>query len=125
MTSKLFSIAALLLLSFGAQPASSEEIPGSQFGYGNWSGAGYTYNDTGTFSHCVVSAAYASGDTLFLSVTDGATVVIGISNPSFRFKPGFTFPGMVEIDRRARFAARITAGDGDSVNWKSIASKTR
>lgn len=115
MTSKLRSIVALLLLCLGVQTASAEEIPGSGFGYGNWSGAGYTYNDTGTFSHCVVSAAYASGDTLFLSVTDGATVVIGISNPAFRFEPGFSFPGIVEIDRRARFAARITAGDGDFV----------
>lgn len=103
----LHQLLAALFFAVNASPAPAEQIAGSRFVFGNWSGAAYTNDDTGRFSQCIVSADYKSGDTLFLSVTDAATVVIGVSNPSFRFNSTDTFPVEVRIDSRAPFFARL------------------
>lgn len=98
-----------------APSVSAEIIRGTSFGYGNWEGAAYTNDQTGAFSHCVVSARYRSGDTLFLSVTEGATVVIGVSNPALRLREGESFPVVIRIDSRRPFVARANAIGGDFV----------
>lgn len=111
---------ALLLSTFLVVPTmladhvSAGEISGTEFAHGAWEGLGYFNDETGKFSHCVVSAVFNSGDTLYLSVTNGATVVVGFSNPAFRFGEGESFPVSVHVDRRSPFYARATAVDGST-----------
>ena len=81
--------------------AAAETIQGSDFGYGNWRGSAYSFDDTGTFSHCVVSASFNSGDRLYLSVNADATVSVGVESPGLKLQTGDTIPVTLRIDRRA------------------------
>lgn len=90
--------------------ASADEIPGTRIYYGNWSGAAYTFDD-GSFSHCVVSAAYNHGNTLFFSVNIDATVSVGVASPNEIFTPNQEFPVALYVDRRAPFYGNATAVD--------------
>lgn len=85
------------------------DIPGSSFSSGNWVGAAYTDDQTGQFSHCVISAGYRSGDQLFFSVNRDASVGVGVANPSLGLQPGTTFPVALFVDRRAPFYGTATA----------------
>lgn len=96
-------------LAFTASPASAEYIAGSEIGFGNWHGAAYTFDETGRFSHCAVSAPYLSGDTLYLSVNQNATVTVGIESPGLNMTPGQEIPVTLYIDRRAPFYGRAYA----------------
>lgn len=95
------------------QPANSAEIPGSSFGYGNWSGAGYTFEGSSEFSHCAISASYLSGDYLFFSVNSSGEVGVGIQSPSLNVTVGKTFPVTLYVDRRPPFYATAEAIDTD------------
>ncbi len=103
--------AALMLLS---SAAFSEEISGTNYSYGNWIGAAYTFTGTNDFSHCVVSAPFLSGDTLFLTVNRNATVSIGVQSPALDLVAGQTFPVTLVVDRRAPIYATATAVDSKS-----------
>ncbi len=46
---------------------------------------------------------------MYLSVTKGATVVIGVGNPAFRFSQGESFPATIFVDGRPPFHARASA----------------
>lgn len=105
---KLFAFFVLL-----ASPALAEYIPGSDIRRGNWNGAAYTYNETGKFSHCVVSASYVSGDTLYLSVNQDATVTVGVQSPALRMQQGQEIPVTLYIDRRPPFYGRAFAVNSD------------
>lgn len=96
-------------LALAASPASAEYIAGSEIGFGNWHGAAYTFDETGRFSHCAVSASYLSGDTLYLSVNENATVTVGIESPGLNMVPGQEVPVTLYIDRRAPFYGRAYA----------------
>lgn len=94
-----------------ATSASAEFIPGSDILVGNWSGGAYTYDDTGAFSHCVVSAPYVSGDTLLLSVNENASVTVGVVSPVLKLQPGQEIPVSLFIDNRAPFYGSAIAQD--------------
>lgn len=98
-----------LLSALFVLPAWAEVIPGSDYGYGNWNGAAYTASDSGAFSHCVVSAGYVSGDTLYLSVNSNASVTIGVESPTLRLAEGQEIPVTVRIDRRQPFYGKAVA----------------
>jgi hypothetical protein len=70
--------------------ALAEEIPGSQFEAGNWSGAGHT-DDRGGFSHCAVSVGYVNGQTVWIGLYPNDTLSILFSQPEVRFQPGQKF----------------------------------
>lgn len=100
---------ALFALSFFMSHAAwGDEIPGTGIVYGNWSGAAYTFDD-GTFSHCVVSAVFNHGNTLFFSVNEDATVTVGVSSPTDIFTPNQEFPVALFVDRRAPFYGNAVA----------------
>lgn len=101
----------LASLVLAAAPAYAEYIPGSDIRVGNWAGAGYTYDETGRFSHCVVSASYLSGDTLYLSVNEDASVTVGVESPGLTMTVGQEIPVALYIDRRAPFYGRAYAVD--------------
>lgn len=100
-------------LTIFAGPVAAEYIPGSDIKVGNWNGAGYTYDTTGSFSHCVVSAPYLSGDSLYLSVNGDATVTVGVVSPNLKMQPGQEFPVSLYIDRRAPFYGQAVAQSSD------------
>lgn len=104
------ALLACLLVVFSPAASFAEEIPGSQIYHGNWSGAGYTFDD-GTFSHCVVSAEYVHGNTLLFSVNIDATVNVGVISPTETFTPQQTFPVALFVDRRQPFFGNATAID--------------
>jgi|GEM_PF-2235053 len=92
-----------------ASPAHAELIPGSDFSYKNWSGAAYTAEDTGAFSHCAVSASYVSGDELLMSVNADATVTVGVISATWRMTPGQSLSAKLTVDRRAPFFGTANA----------------
>lgn len=101
---------ALLAAVFAPALATAQEIPGTFISYGNWSGAGYTFDD-GTFSHCVVSAQYVHGNSLFFSVNVDATINVGVATPQETFAVGQQFPVVLYVDRRQPFYGTATATD--------------
>lgn len=98
---------------FFASVANAEYIPQSDIKVGNWNGACYTSDETGSFSHCVVSAEYVSGDTLLLSVNGNATVTVGVVSPGLGLKEGQEIPVALYVDRRRPFYGRAIALDTD------------
>lgn len=86
MRALAFSILTLLPLT----PALAQEIPGSVFESGNWTGA--AHNDTlGAFSHCAVSVGYTNGETLWIGLYPNDTVSILLSHPQVFFQTGTQF----------------------------------
>lgn len=66
-----------------ATVAQCEEIIGSEFFSGAWSGAAYTYDETGKWSHCAILASYEhNGFDVIFSLDDSYDFGIGLSNPT-------------------------------------------
>lgn len=105
------SLAVLLGLNLVAVAAHAEFIQGSDIQYGNWSGGAYSYDDTGDFSHCAVSAEYLSGDTLIFTVNSDVSVSVAVVSPGLNLTEGQTFPVTLYVDRRRPFNATATALD--------------
>lgn len=91
----------------------AKEIQGSYFSYGNWIGAAYTNDQTGSFSHCAVTAEYVTGDTLIFSLDRSGAVGVGVSSPELNLQPGTRFPVSVEVDNRRSFTADAVAKSSD------------
>ena len=91
----------------------AELIRGSQISFGNWSGGAYTNDASGAFTHCVVSAAYKSGDTLLFSLTREGEVGVGVTSPNLNLNPGSQFPVALYVDRQQPFYGTATASDVD------------
>ena len=89
--------------------AQAEVIQGSDFSHQNWSGAAYTFEGTGQFSHCAVSAGYVSGDELLMSVNADATVTVGVVSATWRMTPGQSLDARLTVDRRAPFFGTANA----------------
>ncbi|MBD3765470.1 MAG: hypothetical protein IE927_12280 [Rhodobacterales bacterium] len=104
----MFRLAVLLALT-AALPARAEYIPGSDFAFGNWEGAAYTFDETGRFSHCAISASFVSGDILHFSVNAQVSVSIGIESAGWGLTPGETFAITASIDRRRSFRGTAEA----------------
>lgn len=104
---------ALMALLSVCGIAEAEQIPGSEFAVGNWSGGAYTLADTGGFSHCAVSAPYLSGDTLIFTVNRDVTVSVAVVSPTFRLVAGQTFPVALRVDSRAPYYVQAQAVDSD------------
>jgi len=79
-------------------PVAAEQIAGSDFSSGNWSGAAYTF-ETGEFSHCVIAAPYVRGETLFFSMTSDGHIVIGVTNPTWNMQVGEEIDVGIYVDK--------------------------
>jgi hypothetical protein len=86
---RLLALAAVMALS-PLTPALAEEIPGTQFTAGYWSGAAHTDN-SGAFSHCAVSVGYTSGETLWFGLYPNDTIAILLTHPNVKFRTGEQF----------------------------------
>ena len=91
-----------LLLSFLLVATSpiAREISGSQYNSGNWSGAAYTFEETGKWSHCVITGKYRSGYDLSFSLTDSYEVGVFLSHTKIPvFKGVDEFEIRTKVDR--------------------------
>jgi hypothetical protein len=89
---------AALLVSTPLTSALAEQIPGSQFQSGYWSGAAYTDNATGDFIYCDVSVAYTNGEVLWLALYDNDLLAVLLSHPQVRYRPGETFDAWLMLE---------------------------
>jgi hypothetical protein len=85
-----FVLAACLAATTALTPALAEEIPGSQFEAGNWTGAAHT-DERGEFSYCAVSVGYTNNETLWIGLYPNDTLSILLSHPDVLFRPGEQF----------------------------------
>lgn len=86
MRALAFSFLTVLSLT----PALAQEIPGTAFDAGNWSGAANT-DDRGNFAYCSVSVGYTNGETLWIGLYPNDTISILLSHPDVRFRGGEQF----------------------------------
>lgn len=93
--------------------AAAQDIPGSYFAYGNWSGEAYLDSQTGAFSHCAVSASYLSGDMLIFSISRDGVIGVGVASPTLNLQPGSSFPVSIVVDRRRPYFGTAVALDND------------
>jgi len=87
----------------------SQDIQGSFFSNGNWSGGAYINNETGAFSHCAVSASYISGDTLIFSLGRDGVIGVGVASSALNLEPGARFPVSIMVDRRRPYYGTAVA----------------
>ena len=91
-----FSITLISVL-FLASGSLARQIQGSAYNSGNWSGAAYTFDDSGAWSHCVITGSFRNGWDLMFSLTDSYQVGVFLSN---RERPVFGGQDKFEIKLR-------------------------
>lgn len=94
---RLSSCAATLLALFMPCVAMAQEIPGTAFSSGYWSGAAQTDN-RGVFSHCSVSVGYVNGEVLWMGLYTDDTLAVLLSHPDVRYRPGDTFDSWLMLE---------------------------
>jgi hypothetical protein len=92
---------AFAVASLATSPSEAKGPYGS-IKVGNWSGGAYT-NDSGQFSHCVASASYLSGISLFVVVNSQFNWSLGFSHNNWRLQQGDSFPIALTFDGQAPF----------------------
>ena len=102
-------LVAIVIAFSGSVVAQGKEIRGSRLSFQNWQGAAYTNDITGQFSHCVVSASFLSGDTLFFSVTREGSFAVAVSSSNLDLEVGEQFEVAMYVDRRKPFFGTATA----------------
>ena len=98
--------AAVPLIS---NPAQAEYIPGSRMTVAGWDISAYTYDATGKFSHCAMSAPYKSGITMYFSVSGNYTWRVGWSHASWQFNKGQEVDISVYVDDVGPYNLRAVA----------------
>jgi len=81
----LCAASALAVLSFSA-PAQAQQLPGSSFKVGSWSGGAYK-GDHPRFSHCAASASYAHGVNLLFMVNRDYQWAVAFLSEQFNLEP--------------------------------------
>ena len=92
----IFSLALIFSTS-----ALADKIRGSDIRIVGWSGAAYTNDKTGQFSHCAISADYRSGITLFFAISNNYSWRVGWSHKDWH----------LQKDQKVRLALYIDGGD--------------
>jgi hypothetical protein len=87
-----------LLAATSLGPAFSEQISGSNFESGNWFGAAYTDNSTGSFLYCDVSVSYTTGEVVWLALYNNDMLAVLLTHPDVRFKTGQTFDAWLMLE---------------------------
>ena len=94
-----------------AAPVQAAASPRTPIKVGNWTGGAYV-NDSGSFTHCAVSASYVGGTNLHVSVNRQMQWIMGFSNSNWKLKPGSLLPiklvfqghGFVDLQAEVRTA---------------------
>jgi len=128
-----FATFAAALLA--ANAAIAQEIPGSQFTSGFWSGAAQN-GPNGAFLLCHVSTGYTGGETVWLSLYNDDIVTVLVAKPGVRFTPGqpFQVQLMTEVGLPTNgageavdqdYAGMSLTGIDSSIEWLSQGSYLR
>ncbi|MGD1038204.1 MAG: hypothetical protein ABR878_13715 [Roseiarcus sp.] len=70
---------------------------------GNWHGGSYTFDATGQFSHCAISASYTSGIIFFVAVSNDYTWRLGFSHPTWNLNIGSNIPVDLTFDGKGPY----------------------
>ena len=108
---RVLALAGLVALS-PLSMALAEEIPGSQYESGFWSGAGHT-DDQGGFSHCAVSVGFTNGETLWFGLYPDDTISILLAHPQVKFRPGEQFDILLMMETGLPWEGKGEAWDQD------------
>ncbi len=92
------ALAFSTLLAIFAAPAQAEQIPGTDFETGYWTGAAYTEDATGKFLYCDVSVSYTNGETLWLGLYRNDTLAVLLTHPEVRYRTGETFDAWLMLE---------------------------
>ncbi len=104
-------VATCAVMIATAVSAMADEIAGSGFSSGKWSGGAYT--DQGAFSHCAMATDYQSGIRLHFAIDKTYHWRLGMSHPEWAMTPGESIPITYEVDRSGANAsdARVISKD--------------
>jgi len=94
--------AALVPMAIGAGPYGTIRV-------GAWTGGAYTDDNTGAFSHCAATSAYASGVSLVVGLNTANAWLLGFASPSFRYKTGDSLAIDVTFDGQSQARLFATA----------------
>ncbi len=83
----VLSASCLALPLLAAAPALAEDIQGSGFTSGNWSGAAWA-DEAGKFVDCYFGVSYTSGEALSISLAPDDTLTVYMTGPGAQFQPG-------------------------------------
>ena len=80
---------------------------------GNWHGGSYTFDATGQFSHCAVSAQYSSGLIFSVAVSNNYTWRLGFTDPTWALNVGSNIPVDLTFDGKGPYHlyARVQASN--------------
>jgi len=92
-----FMALCAIMLAAGSEPAAARG-PINPIRIGNWVGGSFTNDQTGQFSHCVVTAHYGSGVDMHVSVTAGGEWLLGFSHPNWSLIVGKSMPVDLTFD---------------------------
>lgn len=86
-----------LLIALLAAPAGAQDLPGTEFTFGLWHGAGQA-DAAGRFSHCYATLSFASGDQLWVNVTRDDLVEVIFSFAGQSYTTGQTFQASLMLE---------------------------
>src|ERR1700722_707070 len=95
----VFTGLALLLAATNA----SARGPYGSLAVAGWTGGAYTDDKTGEFSNCIASAAYKSGITFGVLVSNKYDWVLAFSHSNWTLSKGQKFPIVLSFDGRNTF----------------------
>lgn len=96
----LYALSIALLLGGAAGPARAA----AQWSVGGWKGNSYV-DRAGAFSHCIVSATYYSGITLYFLLFRNRDLFIGMAAPDWSLSPHSPYTMTLVIDGRTILSA--------------------
>ena len=94
--------AALIPMAIGAGPYGTIRV-------GAWMGGAYTDDNTGAFSHCATTSAYASGVSLVVGLNTANAWLLGFASPAFHYKTGDSLAIDVTFDGQSQARLFATA----------------
>jgi S1-C subfamily serine protease len=94
--------AALVPVAIGAGPYGTIRV-------GAWMGGAYTDDNTGAFSHCAATSAYASGVSLVVGLNTANAWLLGFASPAFHYKTGDSLAIDVTFDGQSQARLFATA----------------
>jgi S1-C subfamily serine protease len=94
--------AALVPMAIGAGPYGTIRV-------GAWMGGAYTDDNSGVFSHCAATSAYASGVSLVVGLNSANAWLLGFASPAFHYKTGDSLAIDVTFDGQSQARLFATA----------------
>src|ERR1700753_3274262 len=99
----------VFLVQLAITAAADAKGPYGNIHVGQWKGGAFTDDNTGAFSHCSASTAYASGITLVVGQNASNGWLLGFASPAFHLTKGNTVPLDVTFDGQAEARLFATA----------------